>query len=87
MLLSESDQLRLSLSHFLLLGSVFARNVSAGLDLRSLGELEQEYCSPINVSVESTMERLMVFRELQDTYSNEPILGESFVSNSLERAK
>lgn len=66
MLLSESDQLRLSLSHFLLLGSVFARNISAGLDLRSLGELGHEYCSPTNVSVESTMECLMVLKELQD---------------------
>lgn len=64
-LLSESDQLRLSLSHFLLLGSVFARNVSDILDL-SLGELEQEYCSPTSVSVESIMDRSLVFRELQE---------------------
>lgn len=64
-LLSESDQLRLSLSHFLLLGSVFALNVSDGLYLR-LGELGQEFCSPTNVSVESTLERSIVLRELQD---------------------
>lgn len=64
-LLSESDQLRLILSHFLLLGSVFARNVSGILDL-SFGELEQEYCSPTNVSVESIMERSLVLKELQE---------------------
>lgn len=64
-LLSESDQLRLSLSHFLLLGSVFARNVSVGFGL-SLGELGQEYCSPTKVSVESTLDRSIVFKELHD---------------------
>lgn len=66
MLLSESDQLRLSLSHFLLLGRVLARNESVGLDLFSLGELGQEYCSPTNVSVESTQDRSIVLNELQD---------------------
>lgn len=64
-LLSESDQLRLSLSHFLLLGSVFALNISEVLD-PYLGELGHEYCSPTNVSVESTFERSIVLNELQD---------------------
>lgn len=66
-LFSESDQLRLNLSHFLLLGSVFARNDSTGfVGLLSLGELGQEYCSPTNVSVESTLDRSIVLKELQD---------------------
>lgn len=85
---SESDKLRLSLSHFLLLGSVFARNVSAFFVLfLSLGELGHEYCSPTRVSVESTLDRSMVFNELQEMQSSEPILGEALVNSSLERAK